>query len=380
MKNSKLSLDALRQALNLRDLANPKDGHHAMQLILHDIVQALQNAWACESKIYRESPIVSIQDNYDRLKYPADGAAREARYTRYVCDTALLRTHATAMVPNAMQSMANNLPEDLVLACPGLVYRRDCIDRLHTGEPHQLDLWRISHIKKLTSTDLIEMIKIIVQTVLPGSEWRVEPRVHPYTQEGLQVDVWHNNEWVEICECGLAHPEIIAENIPNISGLTGLAMGIGLDRLLMLRKGISDIRLLRSTDPRITIQMNDLAKYKEVSSMPPVIRDLSIVIDDTKTGEDLGDKVREALSKDADIVETVEIISQTLYHDLPEAAIKRLGMRASQKNILLRVVLRALDRTLTHEECNRYRDMIYAALHEGSEWQWARSCNAEKTN
>ncbi len=371
MKVPILGLDAVRRSLNIRDLTNSDDGRHAMQLLVENIVNALQHAWVCKIKTHRGSPIVSIQDNYDRLKYPADGAARDARYTRYVCDTALLRTQTSAMIPLAMQSIADNLPDDILLACPGLVYRRDSIDRLHTGEPHQIDLWRISRIKKLTSKDLREMVEIIVQAALPGMEWRVESRVHPYTLEGLQIDVLLNKEWVEIGECGLAHPDIIAENIPNVSGLTGLAMGLGLDRILMLRKGINDIRLLRSTDARITVQMNDLLYYKEVSLMPPVIRDISIVLNDDQNIEDLGDRVREALRQDANIVESVEIISQTLYSDLPEIAIKRLGMHAGQKNILLRITLRALDRSLTNEECNHYRDMIYASLHEGSEWQWA---------
>lgn len=371
MKNSILSLDAIRHALNIRDLTNPADGQHAMQIIIDDIIHALQNTWECSIKIHRESPIVSIQENYDNLRYPTDGAARDARYTRYVCDTALLRTQTSAMIPKALQSIAGNLPNDILLACPGLVYRRDSIDRLHTGEPHQMDLWRISQIKKLTNIDLNEMIEIIVSTILPGIKWRTEERIHPYTLEGLQIDVYYNSEWVEIGECGLAHPEIIAQNIPTIKNVTGLAVGLGLDRILMLRKNIHDIRLLRSNDPRIVLQMNDLLPYKEVSLMPPVTRDLSIVLDEDTTGDDLGDRVREALTHEADIVETVKMISQTLYNDLPETAIKRLGIRAGQKNILLRIILRALDRTLTHEECNQYRDRIYAALHEGTEWQWA---------
>jgi phenylalanyl-tRNA synthetase alpha chain len=370
MKVPTLSLDALRQALCLRDLSNPAEGRHAMQLILQDTINALESSWSVKTKIYRDSPIVSIEDNYDNLRYPKDGASREARYTRYVCQTALLRTQTSAMIPAALEAIADNLPEDILLACPGLVHRRDCIDCIHTGEPHQVDLWRVSKTKHLTSQDLLEMIAIIVETALPGYQWRAEPRVHPYTLEGLQVDAYCNGQWIEIFECGLAHPEILKENIPHVQGLSGLACGIGLERLLMLRKGIKDIRLFRSSDPRVAAQMNDLQPYKEVSSMPPVTRDLSLVIDASKTLEDLGDRVREALGADASIVECISVLSQTDYKDLPEAAITRLGIAEGQMNILIRIVLRALDRTLTKEECNRYRDQIYAALHEGSAYDW----------
>jgi phenylalanyl-tRNA synthetase alpha chain len=148
-------------------------------------------------------------------------------------------------------------------------------------------------------------------------------------------------------------------------------LGLGLDRLLMLRKHIKDIRLLRSTDPRITAQMQDLAPYREVSCMPPVLRDISLVLAEGADLEDIGDQVREALPEDADVVEHVEILSQTPYEALPNAARARLGIALGQKNVLLRIVLRALDRTLTSEACNVYRDAIYAKLHEGTVWHWA---------
>jgi phenylalanyl-tRNA synthetase alpha chain len=274
------------------------------------------------------------------------------------------------MIPRAMRLAADDMPSDIVLACPGIVYRRDVIDRLHTGEPHQIDLWRVCR-KTVTITDLEEMVRIVVQSAVPGRKWRTEPRVHPYTLEGLQIDVLDGEEWIEIGECGLVRPEILAENIPQVKEVTGLAMGLGLDRILMVRKGIPDIRYLRSNDPRIASQMLDLAPYREVSSMPAAIRDISLVLDEDLSGEELGDRVRESLGCEANAVEAVEILSQTSYHALPPAAIKRLGIREGQTNILVRIVLRALDRTLTNDECNAYRDTIYECLHQGSSWQWA---------
>jgi phenylalanyl-tRNA synthetase alpha chain len=371
MNIKKISLEQLRHAINLRDLSNPADGSHSMQILMDDIVHALKGSWKCQVKIYRENPIVSIEDNYDRLNYPKDGASRDARYTRYVCDTALLRTQSSAMVPNAMQEVSPNLPDDILLAMPGLTYRRDCVDRIHSAEPHHLDLWRLKKESQLNNDDLMNMIDICMGSAIPGIKWRVIPSPHPYTQNGVQIDALWNDKWIEVGECGLAHPQIIKENINSYEGMSGLAMGLGLDRLLMVRKNIPDIRLLRSNDLRISSQMQDLGIYKPVSLMPPVTRDLSIVLDNDMTDDDIGDIVRESLQEHAEIVELVETLSQTPYQELPEAAKKRLGISPSQKNILLRVVLRALDRTLTTEECNEYRDQIYAALHKGTEWHWA---------
>ena len=148
-------------------------------------------------------------------------------------------------------------------------------------------------------------------------------------------------------------------------GWTGLAMGLGLDRLLMLRKGIPDIRLLRSTDPRIATQLLDLRPYQAVSALPPVRRDVSVAVDAHAeiSPETLGDQVREALGADADAVESVSLLAVTDYANVPEVARERLEMQPGQRNVLVRIVLRPWDRTLTDAEANALRDRIYAALH-----------------
>lgn len=350
-----ISKAELLRALSLRDLTDPAAGPHAMQHLLAAIYAALP----APVHEHRASPIVSIADNYDQLGYPPDGAARDARYTRYVCATAMLRTQTSAMIPPLLRAIAP--PEDVVLACPGLVYRRDVIDRLHVGEPHQVDLWRIAR-RALDECDLEDLIERVVHAALPGAKLRTQPAIHPYTTHGRQIDVLVDDEWIEIGECGLA-----ARRILDDAGLTyhhGLAMGLGLDRLLMLRKGIDDIRLLRATDPRIASQLLDLAPYRPVSAMPPVRRDLSIVVDEPTDAEALGDQVRAAIG--TDLVEQVELLSTTPYDELPDAARMRLGIAPGQLNLLVRVTLRALDRTLTHDECNDLRDAVYTAIHRGA--------------
>jgi phenylalanyl-tRNA synthetase alpha chain len=186
------------------------------------------------------------------------------------------------------------------------------------------------------------------------------------------VDIDNDGEWVEVWECGLAHPEVLAKGDLDASW-SGLALGMGLDRLLMLLKKIPDIRALRSLDPRIESQMFDLERYRAVSAMPAVTRDLSIAVDDGDLAEDLGDRVRDALGDDARAVEEVSVLSATPFSDLPPQAVARLGARTGQKNLLVRVVLRDLDRTLTDEAANAMRDHIYAALHQGDVHQWAVS-------
>ena len=140
--------------------------------------------------------------------------------------------------------------------------------------------------------------------------------------------------------------------------------------MLMLVKGIPDIRLLRSADPRIAGQMRDLSAYQPVSSMPPVTRDLSVAVAADEDEETLGNRVREALGAGAACVEEVRVLAATPYDRLRPAA-RRLGARAGQKNLLVRVVLRDLETTLTNEAANALRDRIYLAIHQGTQYQWA---------
>jgi phenylalanyl-tRNA synthetase alpha chain len=147
----------------------------------------------------------------------------------------------------------------------------------------------------------------------------------------------------------------------------GLALGMGLDRAVMLRKGIPDIRYLRSEDPRVAAQLLDLGPWRPVSVMPPVRRDLSIVVDHDQDVELLGDRARAALGTRADDLESVSVLSITGYEELPDAARQRLALRPDQVNMLVRLVLRPLSHTLTDAAANELRDAVYLALHQGPE-------------
>lgn len=361
---------ALGAALALRDLTEPARGPHAMQQLVHLAVSSLQAEWGCPVLVIRSCPLTTTEDNYERLGYPPDAAARDARYTRYVDPRTVLRTHASAMIPAALRLVAAAGYPDVLVVCVGLVYRRDRIDRQSVGEPHQMDLWRVRR-GRLDAGDLTRMAGLVLGAALPGVDTRAEPTSHPYTGRGRELQARGDGRWVEVGECGLARRRVLAA-----SGLTGpewrgLAMGLGLDRLLMVRKRITDIRLLRSDDERVAAQMLDLSPYRPVSSAPPVHRDLSLALDGVPTSEELGDRVRESLGADAVSVEAVQVLGETPASELPEAAVERLGIGPDQRNLLVRITLRHPTRTMTAGEANRIRDRVYAALHRGRAHQWA---------
>lgn len=183
-----------------------------------------------------------------------------------------------------------------------------------------------------------------------------------------------DGEWVEVGECGLALPAILDEaGLPSARG-SGLAMGVGLDRLLMLAKGIDDIRLLplprTRASPRScwisrpTRRCRASPRCAATSPWPsrPRARRRSWAI-----------RVRQALGERVESLESVEVRSETDYDAMPAIARQRIGMEPGQKNVRVRIVIRDLARTLTSAEANRLRDAVYASLHEGRAWRWAEA-------
>ncbi|HEY2792189.1 MAG TPA: hypothetical protein VGJ28_07540 [Micromonosporaceae bacterium] len=345
------------------DLTLPEHGPHAIQLM----IDALERELGSDIEVRRHvgAPIVSVADNYDRLRYRADDITRSRRYTRYVDDEHLMRSHTTAHLPGLLADPATHAAGDVLLSVPGMCYRRDVIDRHHVAEPHQHDLWRVrTSGPPLGDADLREMIARVAGLVAPGRGWHTPDSPHPYTTGGREIMV----DDVEIGECGLIHPQLLADAGLG-PGASGLAMGLGLDRLVMMVKGIPDVRLLRATDERIASQMLDLEPYRPVSNRPPIRRDLSIAIDDPDP-ELLGDRIRDRLGVEVGIVEEIVVLADTPYEQLPAVARTRMGMRPGQHNLLLRLVLRDHSRTLTDAQANRVRDLVYAGVHEGSMGEW----------
>ncbi|MEV4776824.1 hypothetical protein [Microbacterium sp. LWH12-1.2] len=365
MSHDYLTPAQLHRALNLRDLTNPAQGAHAIQALLGSVATALQSEWGNTVRYVRSTPIVPVSENYDRLGYDAGDVTRARRYTRYISPTVMLRSHTSADLPRALEDYAGRSEVDELIVTPGLAYRRDQVDRSHVGEPHQVDLWRIRSTPETDDADMITMIERLVQAVLPGAEWKTTDATHPYTVGGRQIDVLHDGEWLELAECGRIHPEVLRGSGLDPERWSGLALGMGLERALMLRKGIPDIRYLRSEDPRIATQMLTLEPWQHVSPLPASRRDISVVMPSAEDEETLGDRIRTALGDDADVIESVDVLSRTTHEELPVAARSRLGTRDGQVNLLLRIVLRPIDRTLTSDQANAIRNTIYRAVHEG---------------
>ena len=330
---------------------------HAISLMVQEITGSLSGY--PNPTISRGTPTVSAWENYDALHYPKEHPAKSPRYTHWIDETTLWRTQMTSALPNLLRRTS----ADTTWLCPGMVWRRDVIDRTHVGTPHQMDIWMIRK-GKTAMDELTQMIERVVEGILPGVRWRANKTSHYYTVDGLEVEVEVNGHWMEILECGLAHPEILDE--AGLSGWSGLAMGLGLDRAVMLRKGLPDIRLLRSEHPQIARQMENLSPWLPVSLQPSMKRDISIVVAADVQEEDLVETIQKLLGADASLIQEMTILSRTAHAGLPVQARERLGCAEGQDNLLVRIVLQSLGRTLTNDEANQIQKRLLIGLHQGS--------------
>jgi hypothetical protein len=117
---STLGPSQLARELRVRDLTDPGQGHHAIQLLIDAAVARLAATWYCQVRWHRGPRVVTVEDHYDQLRVPPDAVSRDVRYTRSVDRRRLLRGHSTAMIPAALRALAAEPTADVLLVCPGV--------------------------------------------------------------------------------------------------------------------------------------------------------------------------------------------------------------------------------------------------------------------
>ena len=230
--------------------------------------------------------IISTEKNFDWLNTPDDHPSRRETDTYYINDKYVLRTQTTAMWSFYLKDteVLNRLAAEgwVGALAPGIVYRKDEIDRHHFPAFHQIDgLLICKKSQKIITQQDLKDVQIDLAKGIFGEkiEYKFLDDVFPYTVESLEMNIMFNSDWLEVNGAGLVNPTVL-ENFgldPKI--YNGWAFGFG-ERLAMIKMGIQDIRILWSDDPRITSQFKDInSQYKEVSKYPATYRDISFIID-----------------------------------------------------------------------------------------------------
>ncbi len=297
--------------------------------------------------------IVSIEQNFDLLNTPIDHPSRRETDTYYLDQDHMLRTQMTAfwsfyLKDPAVRARLEKEGEIRALA-PGIVYRKDEIDRHHFPAFHQIDGLLICKKDKkvITQDDLKEVQADLAQSVFgKGIEYKFLEDTFPYTVESLEMDIMFNGNWLEVNGAGLVNPVVLRNFGIDPEVYNGWAFGFG-ERLAMIKMGIPDIRILWSEDPRITAQFTDIdSVYREVSKYPPIVRDISFVVDTSVNLNTYFETVRDIAG---DLIEEFKLT------DTYENA-EKFG--AGKVSYTFRIVYRSLERTLTNEEVNALHDKI----------------------
>jgi len=307
--------------------------------------------------------IVPARVSFDLFGFPPDHPARSTSDTYYVDKDNILRTHDTVMwyyylqLPEIKQKIARG--EGVGTVCFGKVYRKDEIDNRHMNVFHQFGGWYLQPDSKgvFTLDDLKRVLAEVVEGLFgKGVEFRFNQDVFPYTDPSLEVEVKVGERWIEILGGGMPKKSVL-KNF-GVEGYNGWAFGFGLERLAIISMNLPDIRLLWSTDPRVTQQLKLGQAYKEVSKYPPIVRDISFVVGKDFAPNNYFDLIRETIGED--LIEEVKLLDT--YTD-PQ----KFG--ADNVSYTYRIVYRSRERTLVAEEVD--------ALHKKLEQVTAATYNAQ---
>ncbi len=297
--------------------------------------------------------IITPEQDFDLLNTPKDHPSRRETDTYYLDKGHLLRTQMTAFWSFYLKdkNVLKRLEEEgeVKALAPGIVYRKDEIDRSHYPAFHQIDgLLICKKSKKVITQKDLKDVQIDLAKGIFGNDikYRFIEDTFPYTTESLEMDIMFNGKWLEVNGAGLVNPVCLKTFGLDPEVYNGWAFGFG-DRLAMIKMGIPDIRILWSDDPRITSQFKDInSKFKTVSKYPPVNRDISFIVDEKTSLNSYYEIVRDCAG---DLVEETKLLDK--YQDE-----KKFGK--GKISYTFRIIYRSHERTLTDEEVNKIQEEI----------------------
>ena len=244
------------------DLTLP--GNHFLEGSIHPITQVMNDI----SNIFKNIGFSifsgnEVEDefyNFEALNIPKYHPARDMQDTYYLNNDKLLRTHTSA---SQIHFMENNTPPIKIIS-PGRVYRNEDISVRSYCLFHQIEGLYVD--KNVSFADLKGLLEYFSKKYFGGDvKVRFRPSYFPFTEPSAEMDIYWGLEsesdyritkgtgWLEILGCGMVDPEVF-KAVEYDSSLKGYAFGIGIERIAMLKYGITDIRLLYEGDVRFLRQ------------------------------------------------------------------------------------------------------------------------------
>ena len=348
-KRSDIKAERIKRLLKLSDLTRKENS--PVKILVDQIIKLSRFA---DFDLVDFPRIVSVEQNFDLLNTPKDHPSRRETDTYYVSDDYILRTHTTDMWsfclkdPEFLEKL--NKKGSVGALSTGIVFRKDEIDRKHFPAFHQIDglyICRKSD-KGLAQKDLEDVLIDIAKSIF-GQDIEYEFAVDsfPFTDPSVEMRLKFGDQWMEVLGSGLVHQQVLKNFGLDPEVYNGWAFGMGIERLAMVKMEIPDIRILWSSDPRITSQFKDInSRYQEVSKYPEISRDISFIIDKNINLNNYYEIVRDFAEN---LIEEVRLIDS--YEDE-----NKFGQ--DKKSYTFRIVYRSPERTLNNDEVNKIQEEI----------------------
>lgn len=195
--------------------------------------------------------------NFEALNFPKDHPARDMQDTFWIKgkESRVLRTHTSPVQIRYMEEkVKKEIKPPYRIIVPGKVFRNEATDATHEAQFYQVEglfvdkgvsmahlKWTLLHFFRKFFND--EKVQV-----------RFRPSFFPFTEPSVEVDMCRGERWLEMGGAGLVHPKVLENVGLSSKKYRGFAFGIGLDRLLMLRHGIPDVRMFYNGDLRVVNQ------------------------------------------------------------------------------------------------------------------------------
>ena len=236
-----------RVDVTLAETRFPQGGIHPLTLLDREIGEIFTRLGY---RIIEGPELESAWLNFDALNIPADHPARTMQDTFFIeplRSNLVLRTHTS---PTQIRTMLTEEPP-IYMICPGRTYRSDELDATHTPVFSQVEGLVVD--EGITMADLKGTLDHFAKSIF-GSDviTRLRPSFFPFTEPSAEVDIYFNDRWIEWGGCGMVNPKVLANCGIDSERYSGFAFGMGLERTLMVRHQITDIRDIVEGDLRFT--------------------------------------------------------------------------------------------------------------------------------
>ena len=216
--------------------------------------------------------VVTDYECFEAVNVPKDHPARDMQDTYYLTNGELLKSQTSAAQNAILRKYGKQLMEDgmpIRAIFPGRCFRNEATDATHENTFFQMEGVMVD--KDISISNLIYFMKTMLSEVFQKDiKVRLRPGFFPFVEPGFELDIsclicggdegcpsCNHSGWLELCPCGMIHPEVLREGGIDPEEYTGFAFGLGLTRLAMMKYGIKDIRDLNSGSLKALSQFSE---------------------------------------------------------------------------------------------------------------------------